>query len=51
VIAYYVDLGVSAIRASIDPMNASSRKLLDKLGFVLEESKQDDLVFRRDSSQ
>jgi len=47
VILHYFDLGVLDVWASIDPKNNSSKKLLEKLGFVLEESKPDDLIFHK----
>ncbi len=47
VLSYYTDLGVKVIRASIDPKNISSKKLLEKLRFHLIESGKGDLVLEK----
>ncbi len=47
ILSYYLQIGASDVWASIDPVNISSKKLLEKLGFGLNESKPDDLIFNK----
>jgi RimJ/RimL family protein N-acetyltransferase len=47
VIEYYKDLGLTDIFASTDPMNISSKKLLEKLEFVIIENHPDDVIFQK----
>lgn len=47
VLTYYSSVGVTTFWASIDLSNTSSKKLLEKLGFVLVENTPDESIFRK----
>lgn len=47
VLEYYFKIGLSEFWASTDPQNNSSKKLLEKLGFILIESHHDDFIFHK----
>lgn len=51
VLDFYKELGTSQFFASTDPLNVSSKKLLEKLGFSLIEAHPDDLIFQYMGSQ
>ena len=47
VIEFYKELGLTEIFASTDPMNLSSKKLLEKLEFNIIEVHPEDIIFQK----
>jgi RimJ/RimL family protein N-acetyltransferase len=50
VLSFYTSIGISVIHASTDPLNAPSRKMLERLGFSLVELTEADAIYRLSSN-
>ena len=47
ILSHYADIGIHIVWASTASENHSSKKLLERLGFELSDSKPDDLIFKK----